>query len=159
MDEETPKPNQVPLRRPVRVIPQQEEDGEKKQRIKLWMATIMAVVSLSIDAFNALLNLLGVGEILSSVISPVASFAFVVWFWILGVSFIKNPKKLVAMGGQAIIGLIPVINTLHELTLGVVVTILLTRSEDKGGLLSKATSITQGKIKPTPAQRTFKKVA
>ncbi len=159
MDEETPKPNQVPLRRPVRVIPQQEEDGEKKQRIKLWMATIMAVVSLSIDAFNALLNLLGVGEILSSVISPVASFAFVVWFWILGVSFIKNPKKLVAMGGQAIIGLIPVINTLPELTLGVVVTILLTRSEDKGGLLSKATSITQGKIKPTPAQRTFKKVA
>ena len=159
MDEETPKPNQVRLRRPVRVIPQQEEDGEKKQRIKLWMATIMAVVSLSIDAFNALLNLLGVGEILSSVISPVASFAFVVWFWILGVSFIKNPKKLVAMGGQAIIGLIPVINTLPELTLGVVVTILLTRSEDKGGLLSKATSITQGKIKPTPAQRTFKKVA
>ena len=159
MDEETPKPNQAPLRRLVRAIPQQEEDGEKKQRIKLWMAVIMAVMALSIDAFNALLNLLAIGEILSSVISPVASFAFVVWFWILGVSFIKNPKKLAAMSGQAIIGLIPVINTLPELTIGVIATILLTRSEDKGGLLSKATNITQGKIRPNPAQRTFKKAA
>ena len=157
MDKETPTPNQVPLRRPVRAIPQQQEDGEKKQRIKLWMATIMVVAVISIDIFNALLNLFAIGEVLSSIISPIATFAFVIWFWILGANFVKKPKKLAAMGGQAIIGLIPVINTLPELTLGVIITILLTRSEDKGGLLSKATNITQEKIKPKITQRTFQK--
>ena len=133
------------LRRPVRAIPQQQE--EKKGRIKIWMGAAMIIVALSIDIFNAILNIAAIGEVLSSIISPIATFAFVIWFWMLGVSFMKNPKKLAAMGGQAIVGLIPIINTLPELTLGVLITIILTRSEDKGGLLGKAADMAQGKIK------------
>jgi hypothetical protein len=117
------------------------EDQEHKQRIKVWMAFAMVITALSFDGFNALLNLVVIGEILSSIISPVATFGFIIWFWLQGVTFIKSPKKLAAMGGQALIGLIPIINTLPELTLGVLVTIILTRSEDKGGLLSKATGM------------------
>lgn len=114
------------------------DDQEHRHRIKLWMAFAMVITALSIDGFNALLNLVVIGEILSSIISPAATFGFIIWFWLQGVTFIKSPKKLAAMGGQALIGLIPIINTLPELTLGVLVTIILTRSEDKGGLLGKA---------------------
>lgn len=101
----------------------------------------MFFTALFLDAFNALLTVLGVGLVASSVISPVATFGFVVWFWMHSVTFTKSPKKLAAMGIQSVIGLIPVLNVLPELTLGVLITILLTRSEDRGGLLGKTTSI------------------
>lgn len=124
---------------------------QQKERIALWMAICMATTALFIDGFNALLNLLAIGEVLSSVISPVATFGFVVWFWLLDVTFIKNPGKLAAMGGQALIGLVPVLNTLPELTIGVIITIILTHSEDKGGLLGKVANVAKNPItNPTP---------
>ncbi len=119
---------------------------EKKERIKTWMLVAMGTTALSIDGFNALLNLVVIGEVLSSIISVAATLAFTIWFWMLGVSFVKSPKKLAAMGGQAIIGLIPVLNTLPELTVGVLATALMTMAEDKGGIIGKAAGVAQGKI-------------
>ena len=49
------------------------------------------------------------------------------------------------MGIQAVVGLIPILNTLPELTLGIIAIVLITRDEDKGGLLGKAVSVAQGK--------------
>jgi len=110
------------------------------------MLVAMGTTALSIDGFNALLNLVVIGEVLSSIISVAATLAFTIWFWMLGVSFVKSPKKLAAMGGQAIIGLIPVLNTLPELTVGVLATALMTMAEDKGGIIGKAAGVAQGKI-------------
>jgi len=115
------------------------------------MAVIMIATAVSIDLFNALLNFLVIGEIVSTVISIVATTLFTIWFWLLGISFVKSPKKLAAMAGQAIIGLIPIINTLPELTAGVAITILLTWGEDKGGIISKTAQITK-KLRLGPKQ-------
>ncbi|MEK7200789.1 MAG: hypothetical protein AAB672_01520, partial [Patescibacteria group bacterium] len=127
--DETYQQNQRPaLRRPVRAIPKQQE--QKKERITKVLAACMVITALCFDAFNALLTFLGVGLVVSSVISPVATFGFVIWFWTHGITFTKSPKKFAAMGIQSIIGLIPGLNILPELTLGVLITVLLTRSED-----------------------------
>jgi hypothetical protein len=144
MDENPPQ-NQTALRRPVRTIPEAKE--EIKMTISNWMGAALIITAGSIDAFQALLNVLVIGEVFSTIISICADVLFIIWLWMLGVSFVKKPKKLAAMGIQAVVGLIPVLNTLPELTLGILAIVLITRSEDKGGLLGKAAGMTQGKIK------------
>ena len=138
----TMRENKTVLRRPVRTITE-ANISEEKIRIAYWMGVSMLVVAVSIDAFNALLNVLVIGEFLSSIISVAATTLFVIWFWMLGVSFVKSPKKLAAMGGQALIGLIPVINTLPELTAGVAITLFLTWGEDKNGIIGRVANTTQ----------------
>lgn len=144
MDETYPQ-QKTTLKRPVRALPQQSE--EKKERIKVWMGAILIITALSIDAFEGLLNLVGIGEALSPIISVCADTLFVIWFWILGLGFAKNPKILAAMSIQALVGLIPVINTLPELTLGITAIVLMTMAEDKGGIIGQAAGAMQGKIK------------
>jgi hypothetical protein len=142
---ETQTPNQTALRRPVI---QYAETKEKRERITKTMGVMLVTVALSINAFVALLNFLVIGEFfISSIILSCADLIFIIWFWMLGVSFTKNPKNLAAMGIQAIIGLVPLINTLPELTLGILAIVLMTRAEDKGGLLGKAANLAQTKIK------------
>ena len=146
MEENSPQTqNQTPLRRPVMAASQQQE--EKKERIPLWLGACMVIVAACIDIFEAILDILLIGEILSPIISVCADVGFWIWFKILGVGFTKNPKNLAAMGIQALIGITPGLDILPELTLGVLVIVLTTRSEDKGGLLSKAAGMAQAKIK------------
>lgn len=145
MDENSPQtPNRTALRRPRTVAEAREEI---KTTISNWMGVALIATAGCIDLFQALLNILIVGEVFSTIISVCADFVFIIWFWMLGISFTKNPKNLAAMGGQALIGLIPVINTLPELTLGVLAVVLITKAEDKGGLLGKAAGMAQGKTK------------
>jgi hypothetical protein len=132
------------LRRPVRAITREQE--EKKERIKIWMGAALVTVALGIDGFQAILNLLVIGEFLSPVISVGADLLFIIWFWMLGLGFIKSPKKFATMGLVALIGLIPALDTLPELTLGILVIVLMTRAEDKGGILRKVASVAQGKM-------------
>ena len=140
MDETYPQ-NQTrePLRRPIRAIPQQQEG--KKERIKIWMGAALIITAASIDGFQALLNVLLVGEVLSTIISVCADTLFVTWFWILGVSLTKNPRAFMSMAAQAIIGLIPVLNTLPELTLGVIGVVVFTRMVDKSAVLGKVAGV------------------
>lgn len=137
--DENREQNRTPLRRPIRRIPEAKE--ELKTTISNWMGWALIITAGSIDAFQALLNLLIVGQVFSTIISVGADTLFIIWFWLLGVSFIKSPRKLTAMGVQALAGLIPVLNTLPELTLGVMAVVLITRSEDKGGIIGKAANI------------------
>jgi hypothetical protein len=120
---------------------------EKKDRIKTWMAACMIIVAACIDIFEAILDVLLIGEVLSPIISVCADFIFWIWFKMLGVSFTKNPKNFMAMGIQALVGLTPGLDILPELTLGVLTIVIVTRGEDKGGLLGKAVEMAQGKIK------------
>ena len=139
----------TPLKRPVMQYNQPEE---KKERIPLWLGACMVIVAACIDAFEAILDVLLIGEVLSPVISVCADVGFWIWFKIRGVGFTKNPKNFATMGTQAIIGLIPGLDILPELTLGVLTIVLMTRSEDKGGLLSKAAGMASGNAGATTSR-------
>jgi hypothetical protein len=65
----------------------------------------------------------------------------------LGVSFTKDPRAFMSMAAQAIIGLIPILNTLPELTLGIIGVVVFTKMVDKSAIIGKAASAAQGKIK------------
>jgi hypothetical protein len=113
------------------VTPRQELDPEANQRISKTMMWCMIVVAMGIDAFEALLGLVGIGEVgVDSVISVAADTLFIMWFWLLGVTFAKKPDRLAAMGLQALVGLIPFLDLLPELTVGVILTIRSARKED-----------------------------
>lgn len=107
----------------------------------------MIITAASIDGFQALLNLIGIGNFFSWIISPVASFLFILWCWILGLGFMTNYKRFAAMAIQATAGFIPVLNTLPELTLGIIAIVIITRAEDKGGIIGKAAGVAKGSLK------------
>jgi len=147
MDETYPQ-NQntrTPLRRPVMAIPEQQE--EKRERIKKWMAACMIIVALCVDAAQALLTALAIGAVLGPLITIVAWFGFWVWFLILRVSFVSNPKKLLTMGGAGIVEIIPIFGALPAFTAGIAITVFMTMAEDKGGIIGKAAGAMRGKIK------------
>lgn len=147
MDNEDSPQNQnvrAPLRRPVRQIPEQQT--EKRERIKKWMAACIIIVAGCVDAAQALLTAVAIGAVLGPVISAVAWFGFWVWFMILGVSFVSNPKKLLAMGSAGIVEIIPVFGALPAFTAGIAATVFITMAEDKGGIIGKAAGALQGKI-------------
>ncbi len=103
----------------------------------------MFVVAATIDLIQFLLGLAAIGEVLDTVISIGADALFVVWLWLLGISIVENPRRLASMAGQALAGVIPIVNLLPELTIGVVLTIWITRSEDKGGIIGKAAHVVE----------------
>jgi hypothetical protein len=145
MDEtEVQTPNQTALRRPVRQIQVEEE---KWERISKTMAAMLIIVAACIDAFEAILDILLIGEFVSPVISVCADFLFFIWFKMLGVSFTKDPENLAAMATQAMIGLVPGLDILPELTLGVIGIVIFTRMVDKSNILAKAAGVAQTKIK------------
>ena len=144
LDQNQTTPKTV-LRRPVRTIPEVKEDV--KRRISNWMGAALIITAGSIDAFQALLNVLLIGEVLSTIISVCADVLFIIWLWVLGLGFVKNPKNLAAMGSQAIVGLIPVLNTLPELTLGIATIVFMAIAEDKSAIMGKVANIAQGKLK------------
>lgn len=135
----------APLRRPVRPVTEQQE--QKKERIKKWMAACMIILALCVDAIQALLTAVAIGVILSPIILVVAWFGFWVWFMILGVSFVSNPKKLLTMGTAGILEGVPLLDALPVFTAGIATTVFMTMAEDKGGIIGKAAGALQGKIK------------
>jgi hypothetical protein len=144
MDEEVSQ-NQTALRRSVVHYEAQQE--EKRERIKTWMGACLVIVALCVDGLQALLNLVGIGDLfVSSIISVCADLVYTLWFWMLGVGFVKNPKIFAAMTIQALVGLVPVLDTLPELTVGILAIVLLVKAEDKGGMLGKVAGLAQGKI-------------
>jgi hypothetical protein len=133
MDETYPQ-NKRPLVRPVRTIQQQEE---KKERIKVWMATCLVIVALFVDLIQVLLTSVVIGVVLSPIISIAANFLFWIWFKLLDVSFVGNPKNFATFGGAASLEEIPGVDVLPWFTIGIILLIIFTRAEDKGGLVGK----------------------
>ena len=149
--EEDPPQNQTlqkpSLRRPVRQFQPQQE--ERRERIKIWMAACLVIVAFSIDCFEMLLEWLGIGVFgLSTLLSVCATVIFWIWFMMLGVSF-TSPKKLTTSVTTAGLEIIPGLDALFGFiwTAGIIILVLMTRAEDKGGVLGKIASAAQGKIK------------
>lgn len=143
--EETFDQNQnirAPLRRPVRPIPQEKQ--EVKYRIKWWMGGALIIFAVCVDLAELAITWIGVvavGGILSTIISTVAGFIFWVWYLILGVPAFGNPKqfavRMITVAGEIIpfFDAIPILSWLW--TVGTIITVIMTRSEDEGGTLSK----------------------
>ena len=121
-----------------RLVQTQEE---KKERITKIMAFCMICVALSIDGFQAFLTLFVVGAAISPIITACAQIIFACWFLMLGVNFTKGNKKILSLVGSSIVEFIPVIDVLPAITVFVVYNIVITRAEDKGGIIGSVSSV------------------
>lgn len=116
---------------------------EPRYRISKIMGAMIVITAFSIDAFEMLLEWLGIGILgLSSLISVCATTGFGIWFAILGVGFM-SPKKFFTSFATVIAEVIPGLDALGGFfwTLGAVAIVIMTRSEDKGGLLGQAANV------------------
>ena len=112
-------------------------------RISKQTFVIFALIALVIDIIQALLVETVIG---GTIISVAADTLFVILFWLRGVHIVGNPKRFFAMSAQAVIALIPVINVLPELTVGIIAVCLITRTEDSGSTLGQVAGFVQGKM-------------
>lgn len=114
---------------------------KNKEKISKMMGGAMVATALIIDGFQALLNFFIIGAFVNPVIAFVSTSLFTIWFWMLGVSFVNKPKNIAAMGIQTIIGVLPIINTLPELSLAVLSIVIMTRAENSNGALGSIKKI------------------
>ena len=120
-----------------------EDNVGRYKRIKIWMAACLVIVAFLIDGIQALFTLLVIGVVLNPVISVGADFLFWLWFQLLGISTISNPKKFFVMLAQAIGESISGVDALPLLTAGVIGIILLTWAEDSGGIIGKVANVAE----------------
>jgi hypothetical protein len=150
MEDDLPK-NVTPLRRPVR--PVQQNEPEKKLRISKIMGALLVIFAISIDLIEMLLEWLGIGILgISTLLSVGTAVIFWIWFKMLGVSFATSPKRFATMALTSVAEIIPGLDAIGGFlwTIGIILLVVMTRSEDKGGVLGKvantATSAMKGKL-------------
>lgn len=78
-------------------------------------------------------DLLSIVPVVNWFVAIFAWLTFALWFMILGVGLI-SPKKVATWGSSAVIGVIPVLAAIPELTLAVIITVILIRAEDELGI-------------------------
>jgi hypothetical protein len=108
--------------------------NKRKPRINILIAILLVYVAFMFDIIEVILDIVGVGAggwIKDFIQIPF----FAATFWFLGVPFWKGNKrlaKIITVVTTSIISLIPIVSTvLPEATIGVLITILYTRLEDK----------------------------
>jgi hypothetical protein len=98
----------------------------KPQRIGIVSIIFLIITAIIFD----LISLIPFVNIVSGLI---AYAVFGIWFYILGVGFM-NPKRFATAAVSAVIGFIPFLSMLPELTIAVIVVILMVKSEDTLGI-------------------------
>ncbi|HPN89632.1 MAG TPA: hypothetical protein PLK22_02395 [Candidatus Paceibacterota bacterium] len=124
-----------------------------KLRINLITGTIMVLVALLYDGVQALIDFISVGTI-GWLTNPLISFwsflTFFFWFKLKGLSFMR-PNKALTMGGSYFLEVVPLLNSLPTITLGVVIMLGITYAEDVAGIISpeaaKALGVALGNFK------------
>ena len=99
---------------------------EKKPRISLASMILMPAFALTFDLFSLL-------PFINFIIAPIAWIIFTIWLFLEGVSPFSGRRAAVVMS-SFIIGLIPVLSMLPEITVGIISIIFMVKSEDKLGL-------------------------
>lgn len=99
---------------------------QKPQRINNFQGASLILVAIILD----LLSLIPVVNIL---VSGLAVLIFGVWFYMLGVGFI-NPRRFAAAAMSFLVEIIPFISWLPGITVAVITTIIMVKSEDKLGI-------------------------
>lgn len=152
MEEDQQNRSHRPLVRPIKVVQQAQE--EKKERIKIWMGAALVLFALCVDLSELAITWLGlvlIGGILSIIISILAGFIFWIWFMFLGIPAFSSPKHFAVRAVTFVGEIIPFLDAIPFLsflwTIGTIITVLMIRAEDKGGMLGKVASVAQGKMK------------
>lgn len=104
------------------------------KRISNLVAGLMLGTALIFDGLQVLLTLTVVGSVASPLITFAAVSMFALWFLIYGINYIGGRKagiKLASTVGATVAELVPLINGLPAITLGVLGVIYASRKEDK----------------------------
>ncbi len=114
------------------------EGPKKEQRIGILSAIMMVALAFLFDVFQFLATFLnivpGLGVALCLYISMLSFSAFFVWFALKGVDYLdrNGAVKLIVIIATTVTELIPLVDALPAITLGVLSLIIITRAEDSG---------------------------
>jgi hypothetical protein len=130
---------------------------EINYRIKWWMGGLMIMTAAVIDLIQFLLTFVAIGLVMAPVITVGSVMLFWLWSKLLGISFFSNPKQLATFAAESLGELIPAVDALPLWTLGTIAIVIISRSEDKGGLIGKASNIAspmmnKGKVVNRPVE-------
>lgn len=121
-------------------------EGEKRERIKIWMAACIVTLALFIDVIELVTTWLGIGIITSFVIVPPVTLIFWIWYKLLDIPFLGSPKKFATLAITCLVELIPALDAIPILsfgwTIGAIILIILVRLEDKGGVVGQLAGAT-----------------
>lgn len=114
-----------------------QNQAQRHQRIKIWMAWLLVIVAVIIDLIEILLELLGIGLFgLNFLIALLVSTIFWIWFLILGITYSSNTKKFATAIIQGILEIVPgqdlTIILSFAWTVGMILIVGMTRMEDRG---------------------------
>lgn len=108
--------------------------GASKKRVGTIAAFFMLATAITFDALQFFLTFIPfLGVVINIFITVLAAMIFWLWFLLLGVSYFSGKKmglKLAAAMGGLIVELVPIIDALPAITVGVTVVIIATRLED-----------------------------
>ena len=96
------------------------------QRIDNVTAGLMITVAVIFDILSLI-------PLLNILVDIIAWLIFGLWFTLRGISFL-NPRRFATFAVSFIVGLIPILSILPELTLAIIATILMVKSEDRLGI-------------------------
>jgi hypothetical protein len=123
------------------------QDGRRK--ISNVNAFFIIAVAVICDCLQFLLTLGVISSIFNVLITIIAWVIFGVWFFILGINYFKGKKalsKVVSVFGSLVIELIPILDALPTLTLGVIGIIVSSRKEE-----AEARKLAQGEAAKSAA--------
>lgn len=99
---------------------------EKKLRISLASMIFMPTLALVFDLFSLI-------PLVNLIVTPIAWIIFTIWLSLEGVSPFSGRRAAIAIG-SFIIGLIPILSMLPEITVGIISIIFMVKSEDTLGI-------------------------
>lgn len=148
------KENQINQNRPFQKKIYYQRKEENPERISKWTALFLIITAFFVDLVELFITYIGVvviGGILSIIVSFGATALFGIWFAILGVNQSGNTKntsmlskKMLTQIGTVMAENIPFLDAIPLAffwTIGMILTIWMVRSEDKNGIINKATKI------------------
>lgn len=106
-----------------------------------WTGAGLVLLAAFIDIVQFILVAAAIGAILDSIIAICATMLFWILFKILNVDFVASPKRLASFALGSLGEMLPIINILPLWTVSTVITIVITRSEDKGGIIGQAAKL------------------
>lgn len=128
-----------------RKIIYQNKEVEHPQRISNWMAFFLITLAVIVDILELIITYAGLafGGLLSLIVSIGATMSFGFTFAILKINKSGNSKLLVTQWATVIGENIPYLDAIpinFLWTIGMIITIIMVRSEDKNGLIGNITS-------------------
>jgi hypothetical protein len=128
----------------------EDSEQDKKPKIKKGTMVLMVATALFFDVLGALINLIpGLGQVLAIFIAWAGQATFWLWFKMHGVSY-GTKKRAVSVTAGFIIGMIPFLNIIPELTLQVILILGTLEVEDLVENTPGGGAIVGGLTKITP---------